>query len=97
MAMHVMALDTSTGLPKGEAPPASTVAVLSLVCGLLLCLGPLTAVPAIIAGVMARKLANKDPANVGGGTIAVAGVLLGICNLGISAVVALLVLLRLLM
>jgi hypothetical protein len=54
-------------------------------------------VPAIIAGVMARKLANKDPANVGGGTIAVAGVLLGICNLGISAVVALLVLLRLLM
>jgi len=81
MALHAMTIDPTTGMPKGEKPPASTAAVLALVCGLLLCLGPLTGIPAIIAGFIGRKAAKQDPANVGGGGLAIAGIILGIVNL----------------
>jgi hypothetical protein len=81
MAMHAMTIDPTTGLPKGEKPPASAAAVLALVCGILLCLGPLTGIPAIIAGFIARRSAKKDPGNVGGGGMAVAGIILGIVNI----------------
>lgn len=81
MALHAMSIDPTTGLPKGEKPPASTAAVVALVCGILMCLGPLTGIPAIIAGVVARGAIKKDPANVGGGGLAIAGIVLGILNL----------------
>src|SRR6187402_3981136 len=58
MAMHAMTIDPKTGLPKGEKPPASPAAVLSLVCGILLCLGPITGLTAIVAGVVARGQAR---------------------------------------
>lgn len=81
MALHAMTIDPTTGLPKGEKPPASTAAVLALVCGILMCLGPLTGIPAIIAGIIARGAVKKDPANVGGGGLAIAGIILGVLNL----------------
>ncbi len=81
MALHAMTIDPTTGMPKGEKPPASTAAVIALVCGLLLCLGPLTGIPAIIAGFIARGAVKKDPANVGGGGLAIAGIILGVLNL----------------
>lgn len=81
MALHAMTIDPTTGMPKGEKPPASTAAVVALVCGILMCLGPLTGIPAIIAGIIARGAAKKDPANVGGGGLAIAGIILGILNL----------------
>jgi hypothetical protein len=79
--MHQMSIDPTTGLPRGEKPPASNAAVISLVCGFLMCLGPLTGIPAIIAGIMARRAIKADPANVGGGGMAIAGIVLGILNL----------------
>jgi hypothetical protein len=81
MAMHAMTIDPNTGLPKGEKPPASPAAVLALVCGILLCLGPLTGIPAIIAGFIGRSAAKKDPNNVGGSGMATAGIILGIVNI----------------
>lgn len=81
MALHAMSIDPTTGMPKGEKPPASTAAVIALVCGLLLCLGPLTGIPAIIAGFIGRRAAKVDPANVGGSGMALAGIILGIVNL----------------
>jgi len=81
MALHAMTLDPTTGMPRGEKPPASTAAVVALVCGLLLCLGPLTGIPAIIAGFLGRKAAKTDPANVGGANMALAGLILGVLNL----------------
>jgi len=81
MALHAMTIDPNTGMPRGEKPPASTAAVIALVCGLLLCLGPITGIPAIIAGVMGRKAAKADPANVGGANMALAGIILGVLNL----------------
>jgi hypothetical protein len=81
IAMHQMSIDPTTGLPRGEKPPASNAAVISLVCGFLMCLGPLTGIPAIIAGIMARRAIKADPANVGGGGMAIAGIVLGILNL----------------
>jgi hypothetical protein len=84
-----MTIDPKTGLPRGEKPPASTAAVVALVCGILLCLGPFTGVPAIVAGVMARKAARLQPASVGGAGMGSAGIALGILNLGLSVLAAL--------
>lgn len=84
MAMHAMTIDPKTGLPKGEKPPASPAAVLSLVCGILLCLGPLTGLTAIVAGLVARGQAQRRPAVVGGAGMAAIGIGLGILNLLMS-------------
>ncbi len=96
MALHAMSLDPVTGLPKGEKPPASTAAVVSLVCGVLLCLGPMTGLPAIIFGVIARGQHKRDPRQVGGSAMALAGILLGMLNLLGSGVALMIVLLRML-
>jgi hypothetical protein len=85
MAMHAMTIDPKTGLPKGEKPPASPAAVLSLVCGILLCLGPFTGLTAIVAGLVARGQAQRRPALVGGAGMATIGMLLGVLNLFLSA------------
>ncbi len=86
MALHAMTIDPKTGLPKGEKPPASPAAVLSLVCGMLLCLGPLTGLTAIVAGLIARGQAQHKPHTVGGRGMALFGILLGVLNLLLSAV-----------
>ena len=84
MALHAMTIDPKTGLPKGEKPPASPAAVLSLVCGILLCLGPLTGLTAIVAGLVARGQAQRKPNAVGGRGMALVGILLGVLNLFLS-------------
>jgi hypothetical protein len=84
MALHAMTIDPKTGLPKGEKPPASPAAVLSLVCGILLCLGPLTGLTAIVAGLVARGQAQRKPNAVGGQGMALVGILLGVLNLFLS-------------
>jgi len=94
MAMHAMTIDPRTGLPRGEKPPASLAAVISLVCGVLLCLGPLTGLPAIGAGIVARRAVAQDPAGVGGGSMAAAGIALGVANLLIWGLLLLAVVLR---
>ena len=81
MALHAMTIDPRTGLPRGEKPPASTAAVVSLVCGVLLCLGPMTGITAVIAGVIARRAVRDNPATVGGAGMALSGILLGVLNL----------------
>ena len=81
MALHAMTIDPKTGLPKGEKPPASPAAVLALVCGILLCLGPLTGPAAIIAGLVARGQAQRKPHAVGGRGMATIGIVLGLLNL----------------
>jgi hypothetical protein len=85
MALHAMTIDPKTGLPKGEKPPAGPAAVLSLVCGMLLCLGPFTGLTAIVAGLVARGQAQRKPQAVGGRGMALAGILLGLLNLFLSA------------
>jgi hypothetical protein len=96
MALHAMTIDPKTGLPRGEKPPASTAAVVALVCGILLCLGPFTGLPAIVAGFMARKAARERPASVGGTSMATAGIVLGLLNLVLSIVGAIVGLISLL-
>ncbi len=86
MALHAMTIDPKTGLPKGEKPPASTAAVLALVCGMLLCLGPLTGLTAIVAGLVARGQAARRPAVVGGAGMAAIGIGLGFLNLLLSVI-----------
>lgn len=88
MALHALTIDPRTGLPRGEKPPASTAAVVALVCGILLCLGPFTGLPAIVAGVIGRRAAREQPASVGGTGMATAGIVLGILNLVVSVIAA---------
>ncbi len=90
MAMHALTIDPKTGLPRGEKPPASTAAVVAMVCGILLCLGPFTGIPAIIAGVLGRKAAREHPQTVGGQSVATAGLVLGIINVLLSLLVTVL-------
>jgi len=85
MALHAMTIDPRTGLPKGEKPPAGPAAVLSLVCGILLCLGPLTGLTAIVVGLVARGQSRRSPESVGGQGMAAAGIALGVLNLFLSA------------
>jgi hypothetical protein len=85
MALHAMTIDPKTGLPKGEKPPASPSAVLSLVCGMLLCLGPFTGLTAIVSGLVARGQAQRKPNVIGGKGMALVGILLGVLNLLLSA------------
>jgi hypothetical protein len=86
MALHAMTIDPKTGLPKGEKLPASPAAVLSLVCGILLCLGPLTGLTAIVSGLVARGQAQRKPNAVGGQGMALIGILLGVFNLFLSVI-----------
>ncbi len=90
MALHAMSLDPRTGLPIGARPPASTAAVLALVCGCLLCLGPLTGLVALIAGFVGWRAARRDPQRVGGEGMSIAGLALGALNLLLSSVFLLL-------
>jgi uncharacterized membrane protein len=94
MAMHAMTIDPKTGLPRGEKAPASTAAVVALVCGILLCLGPFTGIPAIIAGVLGRKAAREFPHTVGGSAMATAGLVLGVVNVALSLIATALVVWR---
>jgi hypothetical protein len=84
MAMYAATLNPETGLPTGEKPPASAAAVTALVCGALLCLGPVTAITALVAGFIALGKVKQDPRNVGGKGMAMAGMGLGALNLVLS-------------
>lgn len=86
MAIHAMSIDPATGLPLGTKPPASTAAVLALVSGCLLCLGPLTGLVALVAGLWGLRAARRDPQRVGGVGMSVAGLALGALNLVLSSV-----------
>jgi hypothetical protein len=86
MAFHALTIDPKTGLPRGEKPPASTAAVVAAVAGILLCLGPLTGVSALVAGIIGRRAARARPHEVGGGGLALAGIVLGAVNLVLSAI-----------
>jgi hypothetical protein len=86
MALHALTIDPKTGLPRGEKPPASTAAVVAVVAGILLCLGPLTGVSALVAGIIGRRAARARPHEVGGAGLSLAGIVLGAINLALSAV-----------
>jgi type II secretory pathway pseudopilin PulG len=68
-------------------PQSSGMAISSLVCGVLgfFTLG-LTAIPAIITGHMARSRINKSAGALGGGGVALAGLILGYLCLVLTTV-----------
>jgi hypothetical protein len=89
-----MNIDPRTGLPLGEAPPASTASVVALVAGFLLCLGPIAGAVAVVAGILGRRAVSADPVRVGGGGLATTGIVLGILNLLLSFGLAFMLLLN---
>ena len=83
---------TPTGQP---AKQQNGLAITSLVLGVLgmICFGPVTGIPAIICGHMARSRARRAPAQFGGAGLALAGLILGyVSNVFIVAILAALLL-----
>jgi hypothetical protein len=76
--------------PPASGEPQRGLAVTSLVLGILslVCLGPLTGIPAIICGHIARKRSRQSPAEYGGPGMATAGLALGYASLALAVVVA---------
>lgn len=69
--------------PAGVQEQNKTLAMVALVLGILAilpCCGFLSGIPAVIVGFIARSRANSDPANYGGGGLALAGIILGIAG-----------------
>lgn len=66
--------------PSSAAGPNQTMAIVSLVLGVLsiICCGFLAGVPAVIVGFMARSKANSNPAEFGGAGLALGGIITGI-------------------
>lgn len=66
--------------PSASAAPNQTMAIVSLVLGVLsiICCGFLAGVPAVIVGFMARSKANSNPAEFGGAGLALGGIITGI-------------------
>ena len=77
----------TTAPPPGDIPPlrdfapapetTNGLALTSLVLGILLCLGPLTGIPAVICGHLARSRIRHSPGQGGGAGMALAGLILG--------------------
>ncbi len=75
--------DLGANTPFQPPPAASgqdqTLAIVSLVCGVLsiLCCGFLTGIPAIITGYMAKNNVDSNPNQYGGRGLAIAGIVMG--------------------
>jgi hypothetical protein len=75
--------------PTGDAGENKTLGIVSLVLGILsfVCLGFLGSIPAIILGFMQRSKIKSNPAEFGGGGMAMAGIVLGALNIVFTIVV----------
>lgn len=82
--------------PAAGAGQSKTLAIVSLIVGILsLCCGYLflPGLAAIVTGFMARGKASKDPANYGGGGLALGGIICGGISLVLGVVVIIMYLL----
>jgi competence protein ComGC len=79
---------TSPISPPASGEPQKGLAVTSLVLGILslVCLGPLTGIPAIICGHIARKRSRQSPAEYGGPGMATAGLALGYASVALVVI-----------
>lgn len=78
--------------PAGVAGQSQGLAIAAMICGILSCLCCLsifTGPAGAIMGFIARKKANEDPANYGGGTFATVGMITGVIGfiIGISLII----------
>jgi prepilin-type processing-associated H-X9-DG protein len=85
------------GAQGPAAPPMPTtdgLAIASLVLGVLafVCLGPVFSIPGVILGHMARSRIRQSGGRIGGGGMAMAGLVLGYSNILLVLVVAVLML-----
>ena len=79
--------------PAGVRGQNKTLATISLVLGILAilpCCGFLSGIPGAVIGFIARSRANSDPANYGGGGLALAGIILGILGTIIWGIITIL-------
>lgn len=80
--------------PAGTEGQNKTLAIVSLVLGILgvtiCCGGLIPSIAAIITGFMARGKANSDPAQYGGGSLAMWGIITGIAGLVLGIIVIIL-------
>lgn len=78
--------------PTGVGGPSQGLAIAAMICGILsclCCLSVFTGPAGAIMGFIARKKANEDPANYGGGTFATVGMITGVIGfiIGIALII----------
>jgi hypothetical protein len=66
-----------------QAPQTHTLAIVSLVLGLIICV-PGAGIAAIICGFIARSAISKDPRRYEGGGLALAGIILGFAHIALG-------------
>jgi hypothetical protein len=79
--------------PAGTAAQNKTLAIVSLVCGILsliCCSWFIPGIAAIVMGFIARSKANSDPANYGGAGLALGGIITGALSLVLGVIVIIL-------
>jgi hypothetical protein len=79
--------------PAGTAGQNKTLAIVSLVCGILsliCCSWFIPGIAAIVMGFIARSKANSDPANYGGAGLALGGIITGALSLVLGVIVIIL-------
>lgn len=77
--------------PNGQGPlPRTGLAVTSLVLGIvgMVCLGPITGLPAVITGHIAYRRSQREPASHGGGGLALAGLIMGYVSFAVGLAMA---------
>jgi hypothetical protein len=79
----------------GTSGQDQSLAIASVVCGAIsfACFGPLTSIPAVILGIMARNRVISDPQRYGGQGLATAGIILGGLNLALVVLYVVIVIL----
>lgn len=79
--------------PAGAGGENKTLAIISLVCGILsliCCSWFIPGIAAIVMGFIARSKANSDPANYGGAGLAMGGIITGAISLVLGVIVIIL-------
>lgn len=79
--------------PAGAGGQNKTLAIISLVCGILslvCCSWFIPGIAAIVMGFIARSKANSDPANYGGGGLALGGIITGAISVVLGIIVIIL-------
>ena len=88
-----IALNLAPDIASGMSPRTSRLAIWSLILGLVglifvvLCLGPLFAIPGVICGHMAHSRIGRSAGTLAGQGLALGGIITGYCTMAFSILV----------
>lgn len=70
--------------PPPAAPKTSPLAIISLVCGILICGSFFTGLPAIVCGLLALRQISESEGRLTGRGLAIAGIVCGVITMALG-------------